>query len=211
MDSEKKERREAQLAKKAETLKAYASDIKMKSKTELTIDGHPYVLVKNFKDGFQTDRLEQRFSQILTKYDYIVGDWGYDQLRLHGFYAKKAERGLPSQKIDQLDDYLYEYCNFGCAYFILQNLDVAKPSKPHRRNRGGHSGRSRQNKAGGNSQNKRKGTHFSGKNFEIRKRTPEIKQHVETITEKHSKKRHFTIRQKKNIRGNGNKNGKKNG
>ena len=63
----------------------------------------------------------------MTKYDYIVGDWGYDQLRLHGFYEVGSKKGSPSQNIDRLEDYLYEYCNFGCAYFVLRNLDVQKP------------------------------------------------------------------------------------
>ncbi|MCC7667405.1 YutD family protein [Liquorilactobacillus satsumensis] len=215
MDSEKKERREAQLAKKAETLKAYASDIKMQSKTELTIDGHPYVLVKDFKNAFQIERLEQRFSQILTKYDYIVGDWGYDQLRLHGFYAKESERGLPSQRIDHLDDYLYEYCNFGCAYFILQNLAVVKPAKSRRKKRGGAATKHSKNKKAiegkqaktkrpnkPNKQNKSKKhrnprVETVEKKFEIHKRVAAKEPNeVGVVTQKSSNKRHFTIRQK---------------
>ena len=27
----------------------------------------------------------ERFSEVLARYDYIVGDWGYEQLRLRGF------------------------------------------------------------------------------------------------------------------------------
>ena len=68
-----------------------------------------------------------RFSQILTKYDYIVGDWGYDQLRLRGFYKTENKKAYRSQCIDTLEDYLYEYCNFGCSYFVLHNLEVQKP------------------------------------------------------------------------------------
>ena len=128
MNSIKRERREDQLMKKAEKLAEYASEIVMHSDTQMLIDGHPYVLVKNYRDGFRTDKLKERFSQILTKYDYIVGDWGYDQLRLRGFYESGSKKGTPSQNIDRLMDYLYENCNFGCAYFVLHNLDVQKPT-----------------------------------------------------------------------------------
>lgn len=128
MNSSKRERREDQLMKKAEKLAEYASEIVMQSDTQMLIDGHPYVLVKNYRDGFRTDKLKERFSQILTKYDYIVGDWGYDQLRLRGFYESGSKKGTPSQNIDRLMDYLYENCNFGCAYFVLHNLDVQKPT-----------------------------------------------------------------------------------
>ena len=31
------------------------------------------------------ERLGERFSEVLARYDYIVGDWGYEQLRLRGF------------------------------------------------------------------------------------------------------------------------------
>lgn len=124
LNSEKKERREAQLAKKAETIKAFASEIVLQSPTHMTIDGRHYVLEKDYRNGFEVEKLKERFSSILTKYDYIVGDWGYDQLRLRGFYASKSSKGTPAQSIDRLQDYLYEYCNFGCAYFVLKNLEV---------------------------------------------------------------------------------------
>ena len=53
MNSSKRERREDQLMKKAEKLAEYASEIVMQSDTQMLIDGHPYVLVKNYRDGFR--------------------------------------------------------------------------------------------------------------------------------------------------------------
>lgn len=77
-------------------------------------------ILENHKNAFDTTVFGQKFSEILLKYDYIVGDWGNEQLRLKGFY--KAQKGITDQQaIDQLDIYLKEYCNFGCAYFILEN------------------------------------------------------------------------------------------
>ncbi|KRL02727.1 YutD family protein [Liquorilactobacillus capillatus] len=205
MNSEKKERREAQLAKKAETLKAYASDIKMKNELELTIDGHPYILVKNVRNGFEIEKLKERFSQILTKYDYIVGDWGYDQLRLHGFYADDNNRGFPSQNIAHLDDYLYEYCNFGCAYFILHNLDVQKAVRPtndkkklHKRSVSKHSEKKRSFvKKNNNKKSVKKKHNSEEKRFEIHKK--QVKKQVtnnKPLRNKSIKKKRFTIRQK---------------
>lgn len=78
--------------------------------------------------------MNERYNEILDKYDYIVGDWGYDQLRLRGFY-KDDRRGVSKdQLIGTLEDYLYEYCNFGCAYFVLACLDKSvTKGQPHRR------------------------------------------------------------------------------
>lgn len=78
-------------------------------------------LVKNHKDAFDMTSFNQRFSELLLKYDFIVGDWSNDQLRLKGFY-KDEQSGNKLNFIQRLDDYLNEYCSFGCAYFILQNL-----------------------------------------------------------------------------------------
>lgn len=77
-------------------------------------------LLLNHKEAFDQTVFGQRFSQIMLKFDYIVGDWGNEQLRLKGFY--KDDKAVASNlKISRLDDYLLEYCNFGCAYFVLGN------------------------------------------------------------------------------------------
>lgn len=197
MNSSKRERREDQLMKKAEKLAEYASEIVMQSDTQMLIDGHPYVLVKNYRDGFRTDKLKERFSQILTKYDYIVGDWGYDQLRLRGFYESGSKKGTPSQNIDRLMDYLYENCNFGCAYFVLHNLDVQKttpvPKEERRKNRVSSKQRKRKRQ--------RQNNVYEEKVYEVHSRKPNRnsdkrnKMKAKTVG-KNSRSRHFTIRQK---------------
>ncbi|MGX7205454.1 YutD family protein [Enterococcus pingfangensis] len=88
--------------------------------SNLLIGERQYRLVKNYREGFDAERLGERFSEVLTRYDYIVGDWGYEQLRLKGFFREDDRKSLPEQRIDTLEDYLYEYCNFGCAYFVLE-------------------------------------------------------------------------------------------
>ncbi|KLA47525.1 hypothetical protein LRB_1403 [Ligilactobacillus ruminis] len=183
--------------KKAEKLAEYASEIVMQSDTQMLIDGHPYVLVKNYRDGFRTDKLKERFSQILTKYDYIVGDWGYNQLRLRGFYESGSKKGTPSQNIDRLMDYLYENCNFGCAYFVLHNLDVQKPTpvpkEERRKNRVSSKHRKRKRQ--------RQNNVYEEKVYEVHSRKPNRnsdkrnKMKAKTVG-KNSRIRHFTIRQK---------------
>lgn len=197
MNSIKRERREDQLMKKAEKLAEYASEIVMQSDTQMLIDGHPYVLVKNYRDGFRTDKLKERFSQILTKYDYIVGDWGYDQLRLRGFYESGSKKGTPSQNIDRLMDYLYENCNFGCAYFVLHNLDVQKPTPVPKEERRKNRVSSKQRKR----KRQRQNNVYEEKVYEVNSRKPNRnsdkrnKMKAKTVG-KNSRSRHFTIRQK---------------
>lgn len=93
----------------------------------VTFDNHvksddiDLLLLENVKNAFDVTVFTQRFSDILLKYDYIVGDWGNEQLRLKGFYKEETQRETKTPYIGYLDDYLKEYCNFGCAYFVLEN------------------------------------------------------------------------------------------
>ncbi|MBM7554886.1 YutD family protein [Thalassobacillus pellis] len=89
----------------------------------IELHGNQYEIQENHKNGFDAEALEQRYSDILSKYDFIVGDWGYGQLRLRGFYHDHNPKSTFDTKISTLEDYLYEYCNFGCAYFILKKFE----------------------------------------------------------------------------------------
>ncbi|WP_027964343.1 YutD family protein [Halalkalibacillus halophilus] len=89
----------------------------------MELHGKNYELVHNYRDGFEEEVLGERFSDILVKYDYIVGDWGFGQLRLKGFFDDQNQKATYDTKISTLEDYIYEYCNFGCAYFVLKRLD----------------------------------------------------------------------------------------
>lgn len=81
-----------------------------------------YELVENEKNGFNEEAFRARYSEILNRYDYIVGDWGYNQLRLRGFFDDQSQKATYDTKISTLSEYLYEYCNFGCAYFVLKKV-----------------------------------------------------------------------------------------
>lgn len=181
MNEKRREKIEEQLAKKEKALAEYASTVIVKNEEDIIIDGFPYKLVENYHDGFQIDKLKARFSPILTKYDYIVGDIGYDQLRLRGFYKEDNNKVPSCRKINQLQDYLYEYCDFGCSYFVLKNLKVHDSYPQYSK----HS----------------KGT------ITTRKKAKSSKSHKQKINVKMVKtkskrpgSRHFVIRKKKNIK-----------
>ncbi|ADI25586.1 YutD family protein [Geobacillus sp. G4] len=88
----------------------------------ICINNHCYELVENVKNAFNEEAFRARYADILAKYDYIVGDWGYNQLRLRGFFDDHNQKATYDTKISTLSEYLYEYCNFGCAYFVLRKV-----------------------------------------------------------------------------------------
>ena len=88
----------------------------------ISINNIFYEIVEEKRDGFNEEAFNARYSDILTKYDYIVGDWGYGQLRLKGFFEDQNQKASFDTKISTISEYLYEYCNFGCAYFVLKKI-----------------------------------------------------------------------------------------
>lgn len=96
----------------------------------ITIDQWNYEIVIDYREAFQEEAINNRYSEILGKYDYILGDWGYGQLRLKGFFEDTNHKASYDTKISTLQDYLYEYCNFGCAYFVIKKVGKApEPEK----------------------------------------------------------------------------------
>ena len=168
--------------------------------TKVMAETIEFDLVDNYKEGFDVTAFNQRFSDILTKFDYIVGDWGNEQLRLRGFY-KDDKANESEEKISRLEDYLLEYCNYGCAYFVLENAEPRrasfdKKSSPKQQEEGNRSA-----KRGGR-QNRRN----RSKN-QPREREQEQKQKTSQPKKKNRQRsrkkdaqgeqeRHFVIRQK---------------
>jgi uncharacterized protein YutD len=166
-----------ELIDKRQEQRADIYKIERQSETEFTINGHKYVLLTEYRDAFQTEKLEERFSSILSKYDYIVGDWGFDQLRLKGFFGPDNPLVQKTTSVDTIQDYLYEYCNFGCAYFIIQNLEVKLPKPEHqtkkpnrKRNTRNGSGNNNNKKTGSRNQKAQQESHKTGTSENKKKR-----------------------------------------
>lgn len=92
----------------------------------VSINNLQYEVVEEYRDGFNEEAFKARYSEILNKYDYVVGDWGYGQLRLRGFFEDQNQKSSYDTKISTLTEYLYEFCNFGCPYFVVKKIKVKK-------------------------------------------------------------------------------------
>ncbi|AZN43018.1 YutD-like domain-containing protein [Paenibacillus albus] len=84
------------------------------------IGGRTYELIHENRNGWNFEAFRERFSEVLERYDYVIGDWGYNQLRLKGFFRDNHPKVTRESAISSMVDYINEYCNFGCAYFVLE-------------------------------------------------------------------------------------------
>lgn len=93
-------------------------------KAVIHVGGNTYEVIKENRNGWNPEAFRERYSDVLDRYDYIVGDWGYNQLRLKGFFKENNVKGNKDFAISTLQDYLNEYCNFGCAYFVIERQNA---------------------------------------------------------------------------------------
>ncbi len=63
------------------------ANISRVDETHFLINNHTYELVSDPANSFDEHEFIDRFSTVFSKYDYIVGDWGFGQLRLKGFFC----------------------------------------------------------------------------------------------------------------------------
>lgn len=166
--------------------------------THLSIDDRLYEVVYNYRDGFDSAKLNERYNDILAKYDYIVGDWGFDQLRLRGFYLASNRHGNRDQSIDTLEDYINEYCNFGCAFFVIEQVHKPKPerSRKPKKETPQKAKNERTQKAKAKPKRRPKKKPFKEKKVTDTKQQIKKTSHPKAVsnTSKRPQKRHFTIR-----------------
>lgn len=89
----------------------------------IKINEKEYEIIKDNQDAIQIEELTEKLTEYFDEYDYVVGDWAYGKLRLKGFYEENNEKVSAINSIANLDDYIKNYCAYGCKYFVLRKKD----------------------------------------------------------------------------------------
>ena len=90
----------------------------------VTIGDNKYEIIKNYKNGFDKDEFISKCTEYFYDFDYVVGDWAYDKLRLKGFYEDDNKKAKNFNKIGDLDRYLKENCAYECKYFVAKKNNM---------------------------------------------------------------------------------------
>ena len=61
---------------------------------KIVIRDQEYKLIENYRDCFDLSLISEKLNDVdyFDTYDYILGDFAYDKLRLKGFYKKDNEK-----------------------------------------------------------------------------------------------------------------------
>ncbi len=87
---------------------------------KIKLNNLEYEVVKNYRDGFDKESVEEKATEYFNEYDYIFGDWAYGKLRLKGFYKKDNKKVTKINNIEDLEKYIKDNCAYDCKYFLLE-------------------------------------------------------------------------------------------
>ena len=89
----------------------------------IEVEGIKYNLEKNYKDAFVKEEFSSLWTDYFKEFDYVVGDYSYNKLRLKGFYDSKNPKVKELNDIANLEKYLEDFCAYECRYFVLKRID----------------------------------------------------------------------------------------
>jgi len=88
-----------------------------------------YTVLKEFKTVFNAEQFNEKIVHVLLKYDFIVGDYADEHLRLKGFYYNRRRDVEASLKESAIEKYITESCNYMCPHYILEKTTAPKPPR----------------------------------------------------------------------------------
>ena len=89
---------------------------------KIVINDIEYEIIRNDKDCINKKELEEKITDYFDEYDYIMGDFAYDKVRLKGYYNSDNKMAKKINDIKYLDDYIENYCSYGSRIFLLKKI-----------------------------------------------------------------------------------------
>lgn len=87
---------------------------------KIILENNEYLLEKEYKNGFDLVELTNKYTDYFKDYDYILGDWSYNKLRLKGFCNSDNKLFNDINDYSKIDDYIKDNCAYDCRYFIIK-------------------------------------------------------------------------------------------
>lgn len=88
----------------------------------IEIENNKYKVIKNYRDAFNKEDFFEKCTDYFYSFDYIVGDYAYNKLRLKGFNKKGNPNLNKYNNYDNLEKYIKENCAYNCSYFVLEKI-----------------------------------------------------------------------------------------
>lgn len=86
----------------------------------IEINNVKYEIIRNDENCLNKEDLTEKITEYFDSYDYIMGDFAYDKVRLKGFYESTNKNCKKINDIKYLEDYIKDYCNYGSKIFVIK-------------------------------------------------------------------------------------------
>lgn len=93
---------------------------------EYIFNDKKYKLEKDEDQIFDYEEIKDKITSYFDEYDYILGDMSYGKIRLKGFCDKDNKIRNKINAIDEIDNYIKNYCAYGCSFFLLNKMKQVK-------------------------------------------------------------------------------------
>lgn len=88
----------------------------------IVLEKNNYEVIENIDNCLDLELLKSLYTEYFFDYDYILGDYAYNKLRLKGFCDKNNKKFNKINDINNKEKYLKEQCAYKCKYFILKKI-----------------------------------------------------------------------------------------
>lgn len=87
---------------------------------KIKVENKELELIFDKGDCFNEEEFVSKFTDYFYDYDYVLGDYAYNKLRLKGFCDKNNQKFNNINDYSNKDKYIKEQCAYECKYFVLK-------------------------------------------------------------------------------------------
>lgn len=87
---------------------------------KIQIENNIYLVLENKNNCLNLEELISKYTDYFKPYDYILGDYSYNKLRLKGFCDKTNKIFNKINDINIKNNYLNTQCAYQCNYFLIK-------------------------------------------------------------------------------------------
>ncbi|MGM9878665.1 MAG: YutD-like domain-containing protein [Bacilli bacterium] len=92
-------------------------------KKEYEFNKQKYIIEKDEYNVFNYEEVKELVTDYFNIYDYIFGDITYNKIRLKGFCNKNNKKANKTNRIEDLQNYIDNYCAYNCKWFLLKKQE----------------------------------------------------------------------------------------
>ena len=89
---------------------------------KIEVNGISYEVVREDNDCINLEELQEKMTDYFEPYDYVLGDYAYEKLRLKGYYDEKNKKVTEINNIKNIENYIKDYCSYGAKIFLLKKI-----------------------------------------------------------------------------------------